>query len=81
MPLFFFDYGEDDGGGLELDQDGMEFPNIEAAYLDAYHAAIDMWAEARHQGREVGHHRFIISDAQRQVLLELPFAEVLGRRR
>jgi hypothetical protein len=47
MPVFYVDYRRDDGG-LETDEDGLEFPNIEAAYLDAYHSAIDMWAEARH---------------------------------
>jgi hypothetical protein len=37
-----------------------------------------MWAEARHQGRDPGFDRFIIKDAQGQVVLELPFVEVLG---
>jgi hypothetical protein len=75
MPLFYFHFGDDDGSG---DDDGIEFPSIEAAYLDAYHAAIDMWAEARHQGRDPGFDCFIIKDAQGQVVLELPFVEVLG---
>ena len=58
--------------------DGIEFSSVEAAYLDAYHAGIDMWAEARRQGRDPGFDRFIIKDAQGQVVLELPFVEVLG---
>lgn len=56
-----------------------EFPTIEAAYIDAYHAAIDIRAEARQQGRDLSHHRFVIRDATGSVVLELPFAEVLGR--
>jgi hypothetical protein len=80
MPLFFFDYSDDDGG-FDPDPEGIEFPNIEAAYLDAYHSAIEMWAEARHQGQDISGHRFIISDTDRRVLLELPFAEALGSRR
>jgi hypothetical protein len=79
MPIFYFDYGDDDGG-LDPDTDGSEFPNIEAAYINAYHAAIDMWAEARHQGRDVTRHRLQIRDELGRVLLELPFTEVLGYR-
>jgi hypothetical protein len=75
MPLFYFHVGDDDGSDGD---DGIEFRSIEAAYLDAYHAAIDMWAEARHQGRDPGFDRFIIKDAQGQVVLELPFVGVLG---
>jgi hypothetical protein len=41
MPLFFFDYIDDDGG-LDPDTDGLEFPSIEAAHIEAYHSAIDM---------------------------------------
>lgn len=59
MPLFYFDFREgDDDGGLELDQDGIDFPSIEA-----YHAAIDIWAEARHKGRDLSRCWFVIRDA------------------
>jgi hypothetical protein len=75
MPLFYFHFGDDDGSDFD---DGIEFPSIEAAYLGAYHAAIDLWAEARHQGRDLSGERFIIRDAQGQVVLELPLVEVLG---
>jgi hypothetical protein len=77
MPLFFFDYHDDDGG-LDEDKDGLEFPNMEAAYIDAFHSAIDMWVEAKHQGRNLTQHRFIVTDAEGRMLFELPFAEVLG---
>jgi hypothetical protein len=65
-------------GGLEVDQEGIEFPSIEAAYLDAYHAAIDMWADARHKGRDLSRHGFVIRDAAGQPVMELPIAEVLA---
>ena len=60
MPYFFFDFCDDEG--RDEDTDGIEFPNIEAAYLDAYHSVIDIWAEARHEGRDVSRHRFEIRD-------------------
>jgi hypothetical protein len=77
MPVFYVDYRRDDGG-LETDEDGVEFPNIEAAYLDAYHSAIDMWAEFRHVGRNLSGHQFLIRDENGRVLVELPFAEAVG---
>jgi Domain of unknown function (DUF6894) len=75
MPLFFFDYYDKDE--RDLDTDGIEFPDMEAAYLDAYHSAMDMWAEARHEGRDVSHHRFEIRDATGNIVVVLPFTEVL----
>jgi hypothetical protein len=76
MPLFFFDYFDEDG--RDLDTDGIEFPDIEAAYIDAYHSVIDIWAEARHEGRDLRRHRFEIRDATGNIVMELPFSEVLG---
>ena len=75
--LFYFDMGDDDGGH-NPDLDGLEFDNLEAAYIDAYHSAIDMWAEARHRGRDLSNECFVIKGATGNVLLELPFSEVLG---
>jgi hypothetical protein len=46
--------------------------------VDAFHTAIDMWAEARHQGRNLFIHRFQIKDEGGRILMDLPFAEVLG---
>ena len=77
MPQFYFDYRHH-CGRLETDDEGIDLPDLNAAYLAAYHAAIDMWAEARHEGRDLSRHRFEIRSAQPGVLLELPFAEVLG---
>ena len=76
MPVFYVDYCRDDGG-LETDEDGLEFPNIEAAYLDAYHSAIEIWAESRHAGRDLSGHQFLIRDENGRVLVELPFAEAV----
>ena len=77
MPLFYFDLGDDDGG-YDPDRDGLEFDDLEAAYIEAYHSAIDMWAEARHRGTNLGHQCFVIKDMTGTVLLKLPFSQVLG---
>jgi hypothetical protein len=74
MPKFYFEFGDEDGG-FDSDPDGIEFPNLEAAYLDAYHSAIDMWAECRHRGKDLRGHQFLIKDSFGRVLVELPLSE------
>ena len=76
MHVFFFDYCDDDDG-RDPDIDGIDFPDIEAAYIDAYHSVIDMWAEARHEGRDLSRYRLEIKDATGTLVMELPFTEVL----
>lgn len=49
MPRFHFDYRDGDGS-VERDEEGIEFPSLEAACFDARLAIIDMWAEARRRG-------------------------------
>ena len=76
MAQFYFDY-RDNQGRLDTDETGIEFPDLETAYLDAYRAAIDMWAESRRCGDNLGSASFTIRD-RNGVLVELPFAEALG---
>ena len=76
MAQFYFDY-RDNQGRLDTDETGIEFPDLETAYLDAYRAAIDMWAESRRRGDNLGSASFTIRD-RNGVLVELPFAEALG---
>jgi hypothetical protein len=73
MPLFFFHYCDDEGD--EPDELGIELPNLETAHLEARRAAIDMWAEAQHEGRDLSRHRFVIRDAIGNIVLELPLAQ------
>ena len=77
MPQFFFDY-RDKRGNLQQDTDGIDLPDADAAYLEAYRAAIDIWAEARRKGRDPGHGRFEIRNGSGDIVLELPFSEALG---
>jgi hypothetical protein len=77
MTQFYFDYRDHDGHS-EIDDTGVDLLDLEAAYLEAYHAAIDLWAEARHAGRNLSRDQFLIRDENGRILVELPFAEALG---
>jgi hypothetical protein len=75
IPQFFFDYF--DGRLLEEDQYGLEFPDVDAAYLEAFRAATDIWGEALRERRNPTLDYFRIRDRTGVVVLELPFTEVL----
>jgi hypothetical protein len=75
MPRFYFHFtnGED----VELDPDGLEFPSLEAAYLDAFRAAREMWTEMLQRQEDPRELAFAIHDGAGRLLLTLPFSEVL----
>jgi hypothetical protein len=79
MPQFFFDH-RDDQGHLERDDDGIAFPNLEAACQDALQAAAEMKADACCDGQNVAGHSFEIRDESGRMLLVLPFTEAPARR-
>lgn len=56
---------------------GTDFPSLEAAYLDAYRAASEMWLQMARQGRDCSDYRFEITNLCGDLLMELPFREVL----
>ena len=82
IPLFFFDYF--DGQQLHEAEDGVELCDADAAYLEAFKAATEIWGEALQGRRNPRSDAFKIRDRTGVVVLELPFAEVLessrGRR-
>lgn len=75
MPLFYFHLLV--GKERYPDDLGVEFDSVEAAYLDAFRAAQEMWSELLKDGKDPTTHGFEISDADGKVLLTLPFKEVL----
>jgi hypothetical protein len=77
MPKFFFDLRYR-GGDLDLDDVGLDLADFEAAYLEAHCAAIEMWAEARSEGRKPTYDYFVIRDVSNRIVLELPFSEAVG---
>jgi Domain of unknown function (DUF6894) len=77
MPRFFFDY-RDERGNVQHDTDGVDLPDADAAYLEAYRAAIDIWAEARREGQNPACGTFEIRNVSGCLVVELPFTEALG---
>ncbi|MHB2210787.1 DUF6894 family protein [Methylobacterium sp. CM6257] len=75
MPLFYFHlHGP---RGLERDDAGLELSGIEAAYLEAYRAVPAMSADLAQGKENPARYAFEIADASGNMLMEVPFTEVL----
>lgn len=66
---------------LARDEDGLEFSDLDAAYLEAFRAARDIWQELLVEGEDPQLYAFEIADDAGQVLIDLPFIEVFGSKR
>jgi hypothetical protein len=77
LPRYFFDYF--DGEQLhEADaDDGIDLPDTDSAYLEAFQAATEMWGEAIRDRRNPTSDYFRVRDSSGTVVLEVPFAEIL----
>ena len=75
MPRFHFNFT--DARSRTLDEDGTEFGDLNLAYLDAFRAAQEIWAEYLKARRDPRECAFEITDAAGNVLMILPFTEVL----
>jgi Domain of unknown function (DUF6894) len=76
MPRFYFHFRSQQG--LSPDLDGVEFPGLNEAYIDAFRAATDLWRELLVERVDPRDYSFEIANADGQLLLVLPFAEVLN---
>ena len=45
MPQFFFNFRHENG--LDPDREGLVLPNLDAAYMEAFEAAKEMWIRGR----------------------------------
>jgi hypothetical protein len=79
MPLFFFDFISQ--GEVSVDHTGSEFPSLEAAYLSTCQAILEIGCEKLHARRDPLTDAFEIADAQRTVLMQVPFLEVFPPKR
>jgi hypothetical protein len=70
--------------GLSRDELGLEFPDVETAYLEAFRAARDMQQELVARGQDPRGYGFEVVNASDELVFDLPFSEVLdhqaGRR-
>ncbi len=78
MALFFFNLVSP--GGFEVDEIGSELPNVEAAYLEARAAAVEISADMMHNNRDPSGYQFEIVDTERRFLMDFPFSELLRPR-
>jgi hypothetical protein len=75
MPRYYFHLAS----AKERSEDdvGTDYASVEAAFLDAHQAALDMSLEMLREHRDPSQYRFEISDSTGAVLFDLPFSEVI----
>ena len=78
MPRFFFNLRSQ--GDVSVDAIGTEFSSLEAAYLDACNAILQIAFEKLQARQDPSEDVFEIADGQRTVLMQVPFLEVLQPR-
>lgn len=79
LPLFHIHLRKPDG--LEEDELGIEFPDLERAYLETYRAIPETVIDLMRQGVGSRGHAFVIADASGVILMEVPLDEPLRTRR
>ncbi|MBP1182105.1 DUF6894 family protein [Methylobacterium sp. PvR107] len=77
MPLFYFHLRGPNG--LERDDVGLELPCVDAAYLGACRAVPGMSADLAREETNPARYAFEITDACGNLLMDVPFTEVLDR--
>jgi hypothetical protein len=65
------------GRQFSPDEIGLDLPDLDTAYLEAFHAARAMWSELLAERSDPMLRSFEIADSDGRVLLLLPFREVL----
>ena len=75
MSRFFFDFRQADDHFD--DRQGVELPDVEQAYLEAFKGAQDMWSELLRQRRDPRRCLFVVRSEGDDVLFVLPFQEVM----
>ena len=79
MPVFFFDVRA--RGRVEPDEYGLELGSAEAAYLAACAAIPGLTAELLRRGDRPRGHAFVVTNEAGHLLWEIPFYEILDRKR
>ena len=75
MPYFFFNHTSK--GATCVDDIGTEFPSLEAAYLDTCEAILAIAFEKLRARQDPATDAFEIIDDKQNVLMKVPFSEVL----
>ena len=78
MPRFFFHVrGADER--LSCDELGLDYPNEETAYLEAFRAAKDLRGEFAVRGENPQDYVIEVANASHEPVFNLPFSDVLDR--
>jgi len=77
MPHFYFHLRTP--ASWERDDMGLDFVGLEAAYLDAYRTIPEMAADLVRRKRDPLRYAFEITDEAGQLLIEVPFSEMLDK--
>ena len=80
IPRFYFPLRCGDEG-VSPDEFGLDFPDVESAYLEADRAVRDMARELRAKGKDPRSYAFEITSASGEVVFELLFSETLDRQK
>ena len=75
MPRFFINHTSPNE--ICVDDIGMEFSSLEAAYLDTCEAALAIAFEKLRERQDPASDAFEIIDEEQNVLMQVPFSEVL----
>jgi len=75
MPHYFFDFRQADV--LTRDTIGIEFANVEQAYLEAFRAAQEMWSELLKQRQDPRRCMFEVRNTEGETLFLFPFQETV----
>lgn len=75
MPHYYFHLGSPQG--VSRDEIGSDFADVEAAYLGACEAALEMSVDMLRQRRDPSRHGFEITNEDGALLFDLAFSEVL----
>jgi hypothetical protein len=76
LPQFFFNFRDENG--VDLDREGLDLPDLDAAYMEAFEAAKEMWIEAIRDMRNPMRQSFEVVDADGKPLIIVPFGEVIA---
>ena len=78
MPRFFFHVrGADER--LSRDELGLDYPNEETAYLEAFRAAKDLRGEFAVRGENPQDYVIEVANASHELVFDLPFADVFDQ--
>jgi len=79
MPRFYF-HIRDAGQRRSRDELGLDFPDVETAYLEAFRAAEGIRAEFVARGQNPQDYAIEVTNAADELVFDLPFSEIFDRR-